>query len=655
MLKNLLPATFAFVTLFWGCSNDDSSSSANVKPFEGSIEGVSQKGPLLVGASVTVQELDGISLAQTGKSYRGKVMNDKGMFSVENVNLESPYVLLEANGYFRNEVTGEKSKGSILMRAVADMTDRSQVNVNLLTHLEYERVQVLLSQGNMSFAEAKREADREIFAAFFNADYDEKVENLDIFGNSEGDAALLAINILLLGEESESVFMERFAKLGQDLADDGVWNDSLLKAAIADWACKADLLESYPEIRKNIMNWEISENVAAFEPYVRSFWEDLYGLGKCNESSLGQSKVNSYKASEYFGMEFVCDESGRWSADIKAVLGGCDSCGILKDSRNGFVYRTVKMAGLNWMGENLREESSCPDGWRLPTSRELKRLLESTESDEHKELFSQTGWNAQFLYYGDTLLYLTSTYEKNVSINLDMQMVLGISGSTDSLKFDWFGYLESSIYASEIYIRCVENDSIPRKMLPPEDAIVGTFKDERNGVVYKTVTLGDQVWMAQNLDYEMDSTSCVNVPHTLFECSGANPNCYTVPETCSLGRGYSWYDARVACPEGWRLPSNADVEKLLDAVGGAYGAAPYLTSGFEGSEDVYGFSALPTEYQTSKYYRLGVSTSYWTSDSLMDAEFGEMAYLWSLDRYDASLGAFYPGVYSTVRCMKDRE
>ena len=190
---------FLVGTFFWACSSENVSVGNDA--LDGTINGVSQKGPFLEGSSVTMQELDENSLAQTGKSFKGKVVNDRGDFSIENVALDHPYALLEVNGYYRNEVTGKKSNGSIFMKALADVSKQPKVNINLLTHLEYERVQTLMEQNNMSIEEAKQQADREIFAAFYaDVDYD-KVEYLNIFGNSEGDAALLAINVLLLGDE----------------------------------------------------------------------------------------------------------------------------------------------------------------------------------------------------------------------------------------------------------------------------------------------------------------------------------------------------------------------------------------------------------------------------------------------------------------------
>ena len=348
----------AFMILFIGCSSDVSSVENDaLGESGGNISGLSQKGPVLAGASVVIQELDSATLLQTGKSFKGKVVNDNGEFVVENVNLKSPYVLLEVGGYFRNEITGKNSEGPVFMKAIADVSKQKHVNVNLLTHLEYQRVQTLLEQEDMSIAEAKRVADREILSAFYGESLNEKsyriTENLDIFGDSESDAALLAINVLLLGEGNEAEFMENFAKLGEDLAEDGVWNDSLLMARIADVACEMDFDNALPKIRKNIENWKIANKVASFETYVTSFWERVYGLEKCNMSNLGTVKKNSATSSAYYGMELTCDESGRWTANLNVVRAGCDSCGFMVDPRDGQKYRTIKIAGLNWMAENL--------------------------------------------------------------------------------------------------------------------------------------------------------------------------------------------------------------------------------------------------------------------------------------------------------------
>lgn len=78
----------------------------------------------------------------------------------------------------------------------------------------------------------------------------------------------------------------------------------------------------------------------------------------------------------------------------------------------------------------------------------------------------------------------------------------------------------------------------------------GTFVDARDGRVYKYTTIGDQVWMAQNLNYESIGSIC----------NYEDDNCLT------MGRTYG-FDYTL-CPTGWHVPSKDEWSQLFDAVGG---------------------------------------------------------------------------------------
>ena len=137
----------------------------------------------------------------------------------------------------------------------------------------------------------------------------------------------------------------------------------------------------------------------------------------------------------------------------------------------------------------------------------------------------------------------------------------------------------------------------PRGTHDNPDFAYGSMTDPRDGIVYKTTTIGGQVWMAENLNY--------------FDIEGApssikNDWCYwDKPENCeSAGRLYTWKVAKRVCPEGWRLPTNDDWTALLTAVGAdtlnpiAWTGANVLKSksGWENSgsgTDDFGFTALP--------------------------------------------------------------
>ncbi len=194
------------------------------------ITGLAQKGPFKSGSTVDIFELevDGKTFAQTGKNFTGKVSNDSGAFKISNVSLKSQYALLRVTGYFSSEINGESVLATLT--AVTDLSKRENVNVNILTHLEYDRVLYLLGKG-MNFTAAKKQAEREVLAAFGIEGKFKNSEELNVFGDSDADAALVAISKLLLAGKKENSNRDEedlsglLADIATDIEEDGEWND----------------------------------------------------------------------------------------------------------------------------------------------------------------------------------------------------------------------------------------------------------------------------------------------------------------------------------------------------------------------------------------------------------------------------------------------
>ena len=128
---------FSLAFMFAACGDDNSSANTEISDSEdisvsvNEVTGVSQKGPFLMGSKVQMFEIsNGRSLNQTGKSFNGKISNDKGEFKIKGSKLVSQYVTLEASGYYRNEVTGNNSKSELTLFAISDVSDRSTININ---------------------------------------------------------------------------------------------------------------------------------------------------------------------------------------------------------------------------------------------------------------------------------------------------------------------------------------------------------------------------------------------------------------------------------------------------------------------------------------------------------------------------------------------
>ena len=327
-----LVSLFLFFLLV-ACGDDESSGGKTGTPVaaERTISGVVQKGPYAKGASVSVHELDAGVLLLTGNHYEGKVQNDSGAYSVTFDEFDSPYAILEASGLFRNELTGAKTKSSVTLYAVTDLSERDSVNVNLLTHLEYARVLYLVTVKHMSFSEAKAQAEREVMAAFgIKGDFG-LAEDLNAFGNGDGSAALLAMSVLVLGclnTESgpfslgnpkggageESKLSERLSNMVFDIEKDGEWNDKSTIVKIADWAANQSMEGGLDSIRETVASWKMSKKVPAFEKYVDNFWRMAYGFDVCDGKRENEARRNMNPKSAMEGVYFVC-QNGKWVSE----------------------------------------------------------------------------------------------------------------------------------------------------------------------------------------------------------------------------------------------------------------------------------------------------------------------------------------------------
>ncbi len=202
----------------------------------------------------------------------------------------------------------------------------------------------------------------------------------------------------------------------------------------------------------------------------------------------------------------------------------------------------------------------------------------------------------------------------------------------------------SATIPSKLY-DCEKYKCVTTKHLNP-DIDYGEYLDVRDSQVYRTVLIGEQMWMAQNLNYNIDSSFCY---------ANDSLNCL------SNGRMYSWLIANQICPNGWHLPDTADFNRLVDFVrlnNGGKDVAPNLMSG---KNDIFGFSSI-----TSGGYGTGAKFSgfdkqyYWTSTALEDdpntiedeSKKAWVRYLYSSGKY-LSYERFNQKWLLSIRCIKE--
>jgi len=196
----------------------------------------------------------------------------------------------------------------------------------------------------------------------------------------------------------------------------------------------------------------------------------------------------------------------------------------------------------------------------------------------------------------------------------------------------------------------------------------GTMTDQ-DGNVYKTITIGTQTWMAENLRT------------TTYRNGDAIPNITGVDEWTSLTTGafstyfnstnvtlksyygllYNWYavsDSRNLAPEGWHVPSEEEWDILFNYVGSSdylreSGESHWTISNY-GADNRTGFTALPGGYRHDQNGDFAFATQYgfWWSSTTDGANKAWRYYLLRGDQYPSKGSRDFNYGFS-VRCVKD--
>ncbi len=237
------------------------------------VNGFVQKGPFLNGTAVTISELT-MDLTQTGKIFTSQILDNKGTFEIRNVELASPFVELKADGFYFNEVSNSNSTAQLTLYALSDLSNKNSINVNVLSNLEKNRVDYLVSNGT-SFSNAKNQAQAEILSIFeINKNDISESEQMDISRPGDDNAILLAVSVILQGYLSVSELSELMANISTDIREDGQLNSQLLGSTLINNAKTIKLAS----IRKNLESrYELlglNITVPDFEKYVHQFIEN---------------------------------------------------------------------------------------------------------------------------------------------------------------------------------------------------------------------------------------------------------------------------------------------------------------------------------------------------------------------------------------------
>jgi uncharacterized protein (TIGR02145 family) len=193
-----------------------------------------------------------------------------------------------------------------------------------------------------------------------------------------------------------------------------------------------------------------------------------------------------------------------------------------------------------------------------------------------------------------------------------------------------------------------EEEPVNSELIPLQNNIVPTpIKETTNNTViplptdFPTVSIGRQVWMARNLNTSVfangDSIPEVNQAKSWKNLEGAAWAYYNGDEAneSQHGRLYNWYavsDKRGLCPSGWRVPSQADWEELIENVGGRKVGGKYIKDSKSWQENKaslnsFGMGIVPSGFRNyyGSFFNLGYYGSMWT---LNESNFEDALYVY---------------------------
>ena len=270
--KSKILFTLLGLLLLFGCGGGGSGGgSVTTAPItKDKVSGYVQKGPYLNGTSVTIYELDA-NLNQTGKTFNTQISNNYGLFELSNISFASQFVELKADGYYFNEVSGSNSASPITLYALVDLTDKSSININLLTHLERDRVKSLISKGS-AFSAAKKQAQKEVLQLFnISKDTIAASETLDLSRDGEDNGILLAVSSILQGNRTEAELSELLANMISDIKVNGTLITGTSGSALINTAKTLDTTKITTNLQDKYTALGVTATVPGCATYIANF------------------------------------------------------------------------------------------------------------------------------------------------------------------------------------------------------------------------------------------------------------------------------------------------------------------------------------------------------------------------------------------------
>ncbi|MCY0992044.1 thrombospondin type 3 repeat-containing protein [Nannocystis sp. ILAH1] len=318
-------------------SASDTTSTSDPEPTGGgaplTLHGVAQKGPFVLGASISVSPLTNAG-QPTGQQFEVPTSNDGGEFSVDGVPL-GPVALL-ANGYHYDEIRGGPSMAPLTLRALHRVSgEATTVNIHVLSHLSEQRARMLIAE-QVTVEDALALADAEVVAAlgigkpgFALAG---AAAEASVLGpDTDDNAYLFAVSAVVMQaaymadpEAADAAVQTLLNQLAADLAGDGTLDDGALRGRLE---AAETALEAKP-VRAALANYMAGLGLPGTPPdYARILDQDHDGLANSEDNCPLVANLDQVDA-DGDDRGDVCDACPNSGVDMDGdgYDDGCDNC-----------------------------------------------------------------------------------------------------------------------------------------------------------------------------------------------------------------------------------------------------------------------------------------------------------------------------------------
>ena len=385
---------------------------------------------------------------------------------------------------------------------------------------------------------------------------------------------------------------------------------------------------------------------------------------KSSSSQIKSSSSISYSSQELSSSSSIIRSSSAYSYTI--ALNKDYSYGEYTDPRDGQTYRTANIGHTKWLAQNMnfatetsqcyRNDSAacraqgrlytwydaqvvCPEGWHIPNKQEYYDLIIMAHSyDRYRYDLTHIGFSptpSGYVYEKDfkkvnVAAYLWTSVDTLFSEDIDRggHFCLEIGNPLNSENcYSTFGWDDKNNMKTAV--RCV-NDTVQYFGYTGE---YGKLVDERDGNEYRTVVIGSQTWLADDLRFEADPDLNGRYPKEQFQ------GCDTL------------------CPIGWHVPSKNEWEKLIKYVNSVDEFPEAVKTVDVWDKKLYGSNKLGLDI--TPYEENGDYTSYWTEWPSQDQDHTHptILYIQEYKKNAASDIGYTTGYLNSgsarIRCIKN--